>query len=546
MKKILFFLLISNFFYAQWSISNAERGALINIYNSTDGENWNRTWDLEKDPRNWFGVVVKNGVVTELNLNGNALSGYFPTYITSLTKLTKLDLSNNKLTGEVAMGISSLSSLTKLDISNNRLIGDPTNAISGLFNVEDLGLGGNKFETSDVNAVLQNFNNIKILNIADFALVNIPAKIAAFPNLETLILDNNPIAANAYGNLAGLSKLKTLSLSGTSLSQIPTQVSQRTQLTSLNLSNNNLTELNTSGLSTLTNLEWLSLENNQLSQVPNQLSQLQKLQSLNLGRNKISGNLSTVTSLPILQQLFLNNNQLSGNFPSALLGMSKLMMLNLNSNQLTGDLPDKLPEITHISNNRFNKAQLTNYILDFAEQTELNYSPQRYDQQKEVLGVVGQSAKLDQSLSDGEYSFTWFKNLDQKMNVTSADLNFNSVEESDYAIYTAEAYANSVLDNNVPFYLSLFRELISLVKVLATSENPDLKGISIYPNPATDHINILNVKTKIEKVVIFDLSGKQMLSDNKEKINVSRLPSGVYMLSVKTDSGIKNFKFIKQ
>jgi len=546
LKKILFFLLISNFFYAQWSISNAERGALINIYNSTDGENWNRTWDLEKDPRNWFGVVVKNGVVTELNLNGNALSGYFPTYITSLTKLTKLDLSNNKLTGEVAMGISSLSSLTKLDISNNRLIGDPTNAISGLFNVEDLGLGGNKFETSDVNAVLQNFNNIKILNIADFALVNIPAKIAAFPNLETLILDNNPIAANAYGNLAGLSKLKTLSLSGTSLSQIPTQVSQRTQLTSLNLSNNNLTELNTSGLSTLTNLEWLSLENNQLSQVPNQLSQLQKLQSLNLGRNKISGNLSTVTSLPILQQLFLNNNQLSGNFPSALLGMSKLMMLNLNSNQLTGDLPDKLPEITHISNNRFNKAQLTNYILDFAEQTELNYSPQRYDQQKEVLGVVGQSAKLDQSLSDGEYSFTWFKNLDQKMNVTSADLNFNSVEESDYAIYTAEAYANSVLDNNVPFYLSLFRELISLVKVLATSENPDLKGISIYPNPATDHINILNVKTKIEKVVIFDLSGKQMLSDNKEKINVSRLPSGVYMLSVKTDSGIKNFKFIKQ
>lgn len=546
MKKILFFLLISNFFYAQWSISNAERGALINIYNSTDGENWNRTWDLEKDPRNWFGVVVKNGEVTELNLTGNALSGYFPTYVTSLTKLTKLDLSNNKLTGEVAMGISSLSSLTKLDVSNNRLIGNPTNALSGLFNVEDLGLGGNKFETSDVNAILQNFNNIKVLNIADFGLVNIPAKIATFTNLETLILDNNPIAANAYGNIAGLTKLKMLSLSGTGLAQIPTQVSQRTQLTSLNLSNNNLTEQNTAGLSTLINLEWLSLESNQLAQIPAPLAQLKKLQSLNLGRNQISGNLGALTSLTALQQLFLNNNKISGAFPTALLEMSKLMMLNLNSNQLTGELPDQLPAITHISNNRFSKVDLSNYITDFAEQTDFNYSPQRYDAEKEVLGVIGQSAKLDQSLSGSDYTFTWFKNLDQKLNVTTADLNFNNVEESDYAVYTAEAYTNSVLDNDIVFYLSLFREPISLVKFLATSENPDLKGISIYPNPATDFINILNVKTKIEKVVIFDLSGKQMLSDNKEKINVSKLPSGVYMLSVKTDSGIKNFKFIKQ
>lgn len=117
MKKIIFFLLISNFAFAQWSISNAERGALINIYNATNGENWNRTWDLEKDPRTWFGVSVRNGAVVELNLSGNALKGNFPAYVSSLTKLTKLDLSNNQLSGEVPMGISSLSSLTKLDIS---------------------------------------------------------------------------------------------------------------------------------------------------------------------------------------------------------------------------------------------------------------------------------------------------------------------------------------------------------------------------------------------------------------------------------------------
>lgn len=546
MKKILFFLLISNFLSAQWSISNAERSALVNIYNSTDGENWNRTWDLEKDPRNWFGVAIKNGVVTELNLTGNALSGIFPTYVSSLTKLTKLDLSNNKLTGEVATGISSLSSLTKLDISNNRLEGNPTNSISGLFNLEDLGLGGNKFIISDVNGLLQNFNNIKILNIGDLNLINIPAKIATFTSLETLILDNNPIPANAFGNIAGLAKLMTLSIAGTGLAQIPAQVAQSTQLTSLNLANNSITEQNTSGLSSLTNLEWLSLENNQLSQIPAQLSPLKKIKALNLGRNKISGNLTTLASLSSLQQLFLNNNQISGNFPSVLLTMSKLLMVNLNSNQLTGDLPDKLPEITYISNNRFNKSQLTNYILDFSEQTDLNYSPQRYDTEKEVLGILGQQAKLEQSLSGSDYTFTWFKNLDQKTNTTTESLNFNSVQTSDFAVYTAEAYTYGILDNNILLDLSFFREPISLVDSLATLGISDFKDLSIYPNPATDFINILNVKHKIEKVAIFDLTGKQMITETKQKINVSSLPSGVYLLSVKTETGIKNFKFIKQ
>jgi len=544
LKKKLFFLLISNFIFAQWSISNAERSALINIYNSTNGENWNRNWDLEKDPRNWFGVSVKNGAVIELNLSGNALSGTFPTYIGSFPKLAKLDLSNNKLTGEVAMGLSSLSLLTKLDISNNRLEGNPTIALSGLFNLEDLGLGGNKFTIPDVNGLLQNFNNIRILNAADLDLSNIPSKIFTFNNLETLILDNNPIPNNSYGNLSGLPRLTIISLAGTGLSQIPTQVSQSTQITNLNLSNNNITELNTSGLSTLTNLEWLSLENNQLSQIPTQIASLKKVKTLNLGRNKISGSLATIATLSELQQLFLNNNQLSGNFPSILLGMPKLLMVNLNSNQLTGELPDQLPAITHISNNRFSKTDLENYIVDFTERTDFNYSPQRYDSEKEVLAALGQQAKLDQSLSGSNYTFTWYKNLDQKTNVTSADLNFNSVEESDYATYTVEAYTYSVLDNNVVFDLSLFREPISLVKVLGTAETA--KYFNIYPNPTSDYLNIVSTRYDIQKVHIYDLSGKQMLSETKSKIDVSKIPSGVYMLIIKTQEGNKNFKFIKQ
>ncbi len=544
MKKFIFFLLISNFTFSQWSISNAERGVLVSIYNSTSGETWNRNWKMDQDPKNWFGVVIQNGTVTELNLAGNALKGSFPSTLSGLTNLTKLDLSNNQLAGEVSTGISTLSSLKKLDISNNRLTGNPSSALGSLIQLEDLGLGGNQFAIPDVNPLLQNYSNIKTLNLSDLGLQNIPSRITVFSNLETLVLDNNPIPSNAFSNIANHPKLTNLSLSGLQLSQIPTQVTQLTQLTTLNLSNNMLTEQTASGISNLTNLAWLSLENNRLNQIPSQVAQLRKLLTLNLGRNKISGGLSILTGLTNLQQLFLNNNALSGSFPSEFLSMPKLMMLNLNSNQLSGDLNDKMPPITHLSNNRFSKSQLSNYILDYNFQTDLDYSPQRFDYEKQVLGVLGQPAKLDQSLSGTDYAFTWYKNLDQKTNATSAELNFNSVEESDYAIYTVEAYSSAILDNNARFDLSLFREPIALVKVLGTAETS--KYFNIFPNPTTDYLNIVSSKYDIKKVYIYDLSGKQMLSESKSRIDVSKLPTGVYMLIVKTQEGNKNFKFIKQ
>lgn len=545
MKKTLFFLLISNFLWSQWSISNADRDMLTNIYNATGGDNWNRTWDFEQDPQTWFGISVKNGTIVELNLSNNGLKGNFPVYIASLKNLQKLDLSNNQLSGEVPAAISSLNSLTKIDLSNNRLTGNPTAAFAGLFNVEDLGLGGNLFTISDVNSLLQNFNNIKILNIADLGLTNIPQKISTFPNLETLILDNNPIAANAYETLTGLSNLKTISLSGTQLTQIPAQVYNLRQITSLDISNNQITEQNTGGLSALTNLDWLSLENNRLTQIPSQISQLQKLQTLNLGRNKVARNFSAIINLPKLQQIFLNDNQLLGDFPLELVGMKSLLMVNIDGNQLSGELPAQLPKITFIRNNRFTKDQLLNYVKKSSSKADLDYSPQRYDSIKTVVAQIDESAKLDQSLT-GNYTFTWFKNLGEKLSESGENLSFSNVKQTDYAVYTAEAHTYSVMKGNNIFELSLFREPITLADSLSTLSTSEIKDVYIYPNPASDYINIIGSDSNIEKVSIYDLSGRQLLSDFKTRIYVAKLPSGVYVLNLKTRKGIKNFKFIKK
>ncbi len=60
---------------------------------------------------------------------------------------------------------------------------------------------------------------------------------------------------------------------------------------------------------------------------------------------------------------------------------------------------------------------------------------------------------------------------------------------------------------------------------------------SVYPNPTTDYINF----PKSEKVQVFDLSGKLVLSDaNTEKVPVGNLANGLYLL--KTVSQVAKFQ----
>ncbi|WP_376785812.1 leucine-rich repeat domain-containing protein, partial [Kaistella carnis] len=175
MNKILLFLFLSPLCFSQkWSISFSERSALVQLFTATHGENWSTKWDLDKDPRYWYGIKIKKGSVSEINLRGNALKGNFPSSLSSLTKLEKLDLSSNQLEGEVSSTVSSLGELTRLDISNNRLTGDPTSAIVPLSKLQEISLGNNQFVFSDIEGFVQNFPNVIILDLANIGLTAVP------------------------------------------------------------------------------------------------------------------------------------------------------------------------------------------------------------------------------------------------------------------------------------------------------------------------------------------------------------------------------------
>lgn len=69
--------------------------------------------------------------------------------------------------------------------------------------------------------------------------------------------------------------------------------------------------------------------------------------------------------------------------------------------------------------------------------------------------------------------------------------------------------------------------------------------IKIYPNPAKDVINITSDK-KINSVEVYDYLGRLIKTETSNKVNISQLLKGNYLLKVKTDSGETIEKFIKE
>lgn len=75
----------------------------------------------------------------------------------------------------------------------------------------------------------------------------------------------------------------------------------------------------------------------------------------------------------------------------------------------------------------------------------------------------------------------------------------------------------------------------------------DQSNITIYPNPATEFINITGLEN-IKSVRIISSEGKLVSSSlNTKNINISKIPSGIYFVEIETNlSIIKRIKFIKR
>lgn len=134
------------------------------------------------------------------------------------------------------------------------------------------------------------------------------------------------------------------------------------------------------------------------------------------------------------------------------------------------------------------------------------------------------------------------------VNVTSATNATFTVTPISTGVYYF-GFHNYTPAANVNMTGAIILDNISVTQSNLSTQDDEFQNnnVNIYPNPASDYLHIRS-KKKITEAKIYDASGKIILSHDKidQKIDVSKLIKGVYILSIKNADGtFSSHKFIK-
>ncbi len=107
--------------------------------------------------------------------------------------------------------------------------------------------------------------------------------------------------------------------------------------------------------------------------------------------------------------------------------------------------------------------------------------------------------------------------------------------------YKLRFFDNNAFYENVDF-------TIQAVDALSLDEQTLDESISVYPNPASDYINIeLTYDQTILAINCYDIFGKKVLKTSQNtQLDLSKLMSGMYFIEIKTDIGSVTKKIIIQ
>ena len=174
------------------------RTALVEIYESLDGDNWNEemkvNWNSSEPVQNWGGVTMEDGKITGLDLNGFGLNGTLPSAIGALTDLVTLDVGSNPgLTGALPGETGDLVNLETFRAVTTGLEGSLPASMGNLTNLTCLNIGNNNIE----GRIPESWEGMTAMQ--DFALFGttiqspLPKTIfTAWTHLGSFIMHSNP------------------------------------------------------------------------------------------------------------------------------------------------------------------------------------------------------------------------------------------------------------------------------------------------------------------------------------------------------------------
>ena len=140
----------------------------------------------------------------------------------------------------------------------------------------------------------------------------------------------------------------------------------------------------------------------------------------------------------------------------------------------------------------------------------------------------------------------------QNINLPFDDVNndgyvsFKIKTKSDLVIgNTFSNSANIYFDYNFPIITNNYTTTIQTP--LSLQENQSITDLSVYPNPVKDFLNF-KTEQNIFKVEVYDVAGRILSSNStsENKIDLSALKTGNYILKLYTEKGIENTKIMKE
>lgn len=464
-------LLVENLLGAGVPIS--EYNALVDFYNSMDGENWtkNDNWldTVNCSVDEWLGITVRNGHVTEIYFgpyyNYN-LNGSIPNSIKNLTQLESLIIVTDNVSGELPAGLFELMNLKTLCLGECKISGSVPAEIGNLTKLENLGLEANKLE-----GVL-------------------PPEIGNLANLKFLTFFEN--------NLSG---------------EIPSSLGQLTKLEYLALSYNHLTGPIPATIGNLTNLKWLLLNNNELTgPLPVELALLTNALKISLDNNLIGEIQDSLKT----QTIKSANNENHRQIPDELAGLLQMDTLYLGGNKL-----------------QFNDIEAIFSWGNYNEFRDFIYVPQ---DSVGTNSVILKNENDNVTLSISNYfpgpsdKYQWYKNGVEIPGAHSAFFSLNSVQASDAGRYVCE------ISNPVATELTLYSKTTTLAvsEAVGTGDRPVVL-FDIYPNPAETRI-FIDLQNRTGDLEVYNFAGKRVLFERdfeSQWLDVSHFSKGVYLFKIK-------------
>lgn len=200
--------------------------ALVALYNSTDGPNWNNNtnWLTNQPIDTWFGIKLVNNRVDSLNLDGNQLSGNIPPELGNLTKLQFLIVGNNNLTGPIPPELGNLVSLKKLYFQKNNISGTIPSELFSLNSLQTLYLASNELSGS-IPAEIGNLVNLKVLGLYFNQLSGpIPPQIGSLISLDIFAINDNELSGNIPSTIGNLTSLTLFHINNNQFTNLPSEI----------------------------------------------------------------------------------------------------------------------------------------------------------------------------------------------------------------------------------------------------------------------------------------------------------------------------------